>query len=305
MHRVNQAVALGIVGLALAGCGSSAGAAPAQSAQPTSAANASAPNDAPLITLPLDVYESSAVENHNATLAYQLLIAKCMQGHGYHLADVQPPATDAWKVDQQSRFGLNSLQDARVYGFTPDAVRRAASANVVAEPTLSAAEMAVLGGPTTTGPSGCTGEAWKQLGNVQPDGSSVLGQGLAYTLERTALSHSLADPRVVAADSAWSTCMAKQGYDYKDPSAASADPRWKPASAISDAQAAPMPSAQEINAAVADVTCNRQVHYIDIMTSVNTEYQKQLLNQNFAALQAEKVRNDAVLTKAATVLANG
>lgn len=300
--------AFGLAALLAAGCGCAS-----SHALPTAHASGSpgtvgVPTDSPTIALPLDAFVMTPQQTSSLLNAYQLLLARCVRASGFSFRTEDASNAAASTVNAQTRFGLNSLQDARIYGYEPDAARRAADARARSEPVYSDAEDVVIFGKTTNGrppktPAGCSGQAWSQLGNTGPDGASYASTPFAVSLEERAHASTESDARVAAVNAQWSACMRQRGYAFTDPAAASGSPRWRQAAAAAQSDAPPMPAPAEIATAVADVQCKRSTDYVGTLTRVDTGYQNRLIDQNLAALQAEKSRRDAVLEKAAQVLA--
>src|SRR5262249_10744370 len=85
------------------------------------------------------------------------------------------------------------------------------------------------------------------------------------------------DPRVLAAERAWSSCMAGHGFSYKTATDLERGRTWPNP-----------PTPAEVRTAVADVHCVQQANLANTYVTVEAAYQKALLGENQADLQQEQ-----------------
>ncbi|HEY3483105.1 MAG TPA: hypothetical protein VGL02_29870, partial [Streptomyces sp.] len=137
---------------------------------------------------------------------------------------------------------------------------------------------------------GCNGEATAALGGK--DGRYG-NPDIAESIQADSFTRSQSDARVLKAFAAWSACMRTSGYVYKDPNAATDDPRW---AASAD------PTAAEIATARADVACKRRTDLVGVWSSVESAYQGAAIHLNATALQQARTTMQHELRAAATLL---
>jgi len=247
------------------------------------------------ISLPLDSYEEVAGLEQNAiAAAAALLMQRCMSVQGF-LFTASPGASGAVTLLQQVEqgYGLASLAQAEQYGYGqaggPFGPFGVAGPGALILPGL-------IGAPGT----GQHSVAWlsallgfapgERLGALRHEGcfqwayselyGSRGGVGLSVAIQSDpvpgiageAASWTQSDPRITAVNAAWSRCMARRGYSYRNPAAA-ADKNWPGT-----------PTITEIATAVADVTCKNQVNLLNTWLTVEAAYQRVLIGENLAAL---------------------
>lgn len=262
------------------------------------------------LVFPVDAYRVSAQENQAILNAVQKLIGKCAATFGVdYPTDLQPVTA----VNDYSRlYGVTDLASARQYGYEPGpgAATSGGSTGRGRGPAMSRDAATVISGwpggragdpqhppknltyggkPVPVG--GCAGEAKRRLG-IGPD-DNPQDPTLVRTIADSASHQAEADPRVVAGFQAWSTCMKAAGYNYRTP--------WDPQDA-----AWPKPtSANEINTAVADVTCKKKGNLVGIWYGVEVAYEKVLIQRKITGLAEEKKHVDQLAAAAVQVLAAG
>jgi hypothetical protein len=99
------------------------------------------------------------------------------------------------------------------------------------------------------------------------------------------------DPRVLAVERAWSRCMARRGYTYRNPLQAQQH-SWPSA-----------PSAGEVATAVADVSCKTQTNLPNTWLTVEAAYQTALISQNLTELSQLQASFQGLLQRAEEMLA--
>ncbi len=275
------------------------------------------------ISLPLDSYEEVAGLEQNAiAAAAALLMQRCMSEQGF-VFTASPGASGAVTLLQQIEqgYGLASLAQAEQYGYGQ-------AGGALGPLGVAGPGALILPGLIGQAGSGQHSVAWQsallgfapgeRLGAERHEGcfqwaysqlyGSQGGVGISVAIQSDpvpgiageAASWTQSDPRITAVDTAWSQCMARHGYSYRNPSAA-ADKNW-PAS----------PTATEIATAVADVTCKNQVNLVNTWLTVEAAYQRVLIGDNLAALahlqsafQVNLERAQQILDSPAGVLPGG
>lgn len=99
------------------------------------------------------------------------------------------------------------------------------------------------------------------------------------------------DPRVLAVDRAWSRCMAKRGYTFRNPQQAQQH-HWPSA-----------PTTIEVATAVADVSCKTQTNLPNTWLTVEAAYQRALVGQNLTVLSQLQANFQGLLQRAEAHLA--
>jgi hypothetical protein len=230
--------------------------------------------------------------------AQQRLIGTCMRRQGFEF----------WEAERlslaESRtlgYVLDDVGWAREYGYgsrlqAEDAATRAANPNLAYRKTLSeqrrhAYDKALDGGldvPVISVEIPGGGTVSKQMGGCVAESEKKLygdprewfrAEKTSGHLRSLYVPKVLADRRFTAAQDAWSRCMKKAGYDYKDPGASR-----QAAIARSDLAAQPKAFAAERKLAVADATCARAAHLRSIGEERERHYVAQLRDRYGDAL---------------------
>lgn len=237
--------------------------------------------------LPLDAYLQAAVQQEQTLSATAALLAqRCMSAAGFGYP-VVPKPDDQILTNQfveHEGAGLTSLSQAKTLGFqlppggfqfptkidTPlpsftTEQRKHGSA------WASALLGAVPGARPGSAPLGCLRAANTLLfGNLNGD----LEGGAASAMLFVGWTWAKSDPHVLAAERAWSACMAKHGLHYQT----TVDLEWN--------RTWPNPpTPAEITAAVADVGCNQQANMANTYLAVEAAYQRAAASLNQPALQ--------------------
>ncbi|GAA4902166.1 hypothetical protein GCM10023237_21850 [Streptomyces coeruleoprunus] len=206
-----------------------------------------------------------------------------------------PGVEDPARVDARDtvppnlrRYGADEAEAVR-HGYRPppdppSVVRRNRAWDE--RDALSADVLRAAYGPS--GKGGCLKTAQRQLvGDTAPPDHQAFNQ-----LTGTALEASRRTPEVRGALRAWSTCMAKAGFDYPDPYAAADDERWR----------TPEPTPAERATARADVACQKSARLVKVWAAAETRVQHRLIQQNADRLNEAKARKDRWLAAARRVL---
>ncbi|MFE9421726.1 hypothetical protein ACFYNO_02050 [Kitasatospora sp. NPDC006697] len=301
------------LGLVLVGC--SAGRAE-PTAPAASVANAPATVDPSTWTLPLLAFEPTAEQDKAISKAEIKLVGACVRGYGvvWQIDPELPPHGPRNMLDR--RYGIHDLHLAEQRGYQLDAAdesRYNAALQEQSKLPPTPADTEVLLGGTDTPPEalakadasaragvvggkqipqgGCFGQARQELGSAT-HGVSKLVQDLSDQ----SYQESMKDPKVLAAFADWSTCMSQRGFTYKSPLDANDDPRFglDPKGRVSKL---------EVATATADLTCRNSQHVAEVWHQAEVQLQQQYIEQNRAALETDRGTLDAVIAKAAEVLA--
>ncbi|WP_435243626.1 hypothetical protein [Streptomyces cucumeris] len=111
-------------------------------------------------------------------------------------------------------------------------------------------------------------------------------------LDKKGFVESMKDHRVKKAFSTWSSCMREHGYNYVDPFAPAADPRFQ----------GERETREEVQVAITDVKCKQKVRLIPTWFSVERGLQEVEIGAAGGRLAHAKVRKEAQLGKARRVL---
>ncbi|MFI1161735.1 hypothetical protein [Streptomyces sioyaensis] len=240
------------------------------------------------LRLPLDAYASTVAETHLVEDAQDLLMRRCMNGLDMEWKTLPPVDPQDAKPPNLRRYGADEAAAVR-YGYhpspdPPSVVRRNRAWDE--RDALPAEVQRAAYGPS--GKGGCLKTAQHQLaGDTAPPDDHAFNQ-----LTGTALETSRRTPEVRNALRSWHTCMAKAGYDYRDPYAAAGSERWETAE-ITPAERA---------TARADVTCQKSTQLVKVWAAAETHVQHRLIQQNTDRLHEAKARKDRWLAAARRVL---
>jgi hypothetical protein len=252
------------------------------------------------IVLPIAPYLFSDAQSSQLVAAHTVLVAACMKRYGFTYRVATASAPHGELPANESRYGVMTPQQAR-YGYHFMAVemqrQQAGAAPAQKPPKVTPAMAAVLSG-RTGGPvggrkvpsGGCNAQATAELGGKNgrygdPD--------IAESIQADSFARSQSDGRVLKAFAAWAACMRAGGYDYRDPNAATNDPRWA---------AAARPSGAEVATAQADVVCKRRTDLVGVWSSVESGYQGAAIRANADALRQARSTMRRELATAATLL---
>jgi hypothetical protein len=277
-----------LVLVTLAACGSTEPAPAAPSAVPLGpAVPATSPVPAERLALPFDRYRPTFAEESQIRRARTILARACLRERGVRL-DVPDDVRTPGVVDvapNLRRYGVIDETTATRYGYhfprTAEEKRQQQDRERWSASLAEDQRMALFG------EGGCTEEADAELTTFDDD--------FFVTASFESLRTSGKDPRVVAATAAWHTCMAEQGFDYPDPNAAIADPRW-------DLDAATIPKA-EIATALADVRCKTSSQLVTTWHDVEVGVQQADLRRDAGRFANLATARDRRLTAARRVLA--
>ncbi|WP_406199916.1 hypothetical protein OH807_18170 [Kitasatospora sp. NBC_01560] len=263
--------------------------------------------------LPIEAYLLTEVQQKRLTEARNALVTRCMTRFGFAYAAAPPPDRPGTRPTSltQWRYFVTDPADAAQYGYTVKGFQAGVKPS---QPPLPAAELLALtgspdggvapgrtapGGQDVNGqpvpPGGCVGEANGKLGATEANGNGGDAQ-LASDIKDSGWKQSQADPRLLAAFAAWSTCMKARGYDYPTPMAATDDPQWQRIGAASDKARA---------TATADANCKAEQNVVGIWFTVESAYETALIERNAEAMRAVAQDVENRMKLAAQALSQG
>jgi hypothetical protein len=258
--------------------------------------------------LPLDAYELDDGDLDLVDQAQEILVADCMRERGFDyepLPDAAGGGSSASAELQQrpetfASYGLTSERDARRYGYRGPAIAWLAGLDTTG-PSLTerfgAGYVAAL-----VSPSGCADRASAELRGAtagelaEPDHvANTTGRLSAEAVRRTE-----GDDRVVDAVRQWSRCMAAAGHDYATP----LDPvrEFSEGLVLEPGVTVPPPVEGEIATGVDDVHCKRAVDLEAVWRSVESAYQRVLIEESRAELTEYSRWLDALVGRARRIV---
>jgi hypothetical protein len=272
----------------LAACGTDEPVPPATSAVPLGpAVPATSPVPAGVLDLPFDDYRLNFAEDAEIERARTILARACLRERGVRL-DVPDDVRTPGMIDVEPnlrRYGVIDEVSATRYGYhfprTADETRQQEARARWSASLTEDQRMALFG------EGGCTEKADAEL--------TTFDDAFFIAASRESLRVSEKDARVVAAKTAWRTCMAERGYDYADPNAAVSDPRWH----LDEAAI----SAAEHDTALADVRCKTSSRLVETWHDVEVGVQQEKIAGDADRFAALANARDKRLAAARRVLA--
>jgi hypothetical protein len=238
-----------------------------------------------VISQPLESYQAvTAQQQDSLSTATELITEQCMSAAGFSYPVTVEPAdgVTTLQVVEHLDIGLTSLAQVRSSGFTPTGnVAKFLAARTRPAPGFaqeqrrygtawaSALLGAVPGAPASAQHLGCRQAANLLLygdptGNPNSDGvTSVYFVANDWTQS---------DPRVLAAERAWSACIARHGLTASTPT----DLEFRSWPAV--------PTPVEVADAVTDVRCKQQSNLANIYLTVQAAYQRAAIELNAPSL---------------------
>ncbi|MBT2450209.1 hypothetical protein J7F03_24660 [Streptomyces sp. ISL-43] len=267
------------------------------------------------LVFPLAAYLPTPQQHAVLDVAQDVLIDQCMKRYGLRY-DQRRKADPAATSDGALRYGVSSEADATRYGYAnPRLVK-----DKPAQPPMGPNERLILAGPeadmSKPGPKsqeeaeksaegtstvagqtvpagGCLGESARKLHTPTDDtvdNMAVQGFGL------DSFARSREDSRIRAVLGQWSARMAKQGHKVDDPVKAPSQLGLKPAD---------LNGPRAIAAAQQDVACKKETNLVGVWFSVETAYQKRVIEQNAEMLDLAKKQHEERMRLAATLTGSG
>lgn len=258
------------------------------SATPTLATTAS-------VSLPVEDYLLRNDEHAEILHASKILVRQCMARYGFDYAvdpaSTNPPDPKGDPANLPRRYGISDPATAARYGYHPADGSLPSAPAATAQP-MSGAERSVFLGNSSRYKGqripdhGCSGEAQRKLGQG-------LDERLPESIDDASFQQSMAAPQVTAVFQAWSACMAKSGYTFRDP----LEPLRSKLSAS--------PTASEIRTAESDLACKRTTNLIGVWVAVESAVQNALIEKNQEALAQTRATARDTLARSAKVVAEG
>ncbi len=282
--------------LVLAGCSTAKASASTSTGEPAIGA---VPKilDSSTLRLPVEDYLPSSAEDDRLGVADLALIRSCMARFGIKY-DIKPILGSTYGPVSLTdrRYGITDATLAAHYGYglgprDPALQKRPDKPDIgsAGETALSGEGQSEVNGITVPN-GGCIGEADRKLSGSVP---ASVDMHKGNTLQFQSFAQSRADSRVVAAFKEWSACMARSGYHYADPLAAAGDPDFAGAA-----------NSHDVAVALADISCKSETNLVGIWFTVESAYERQVIDADpvgFAATkQAITARDQAAVALSAS-----
>lgn len=258
------------------------------------------------LTMPLDTYLETTDQVYTGLEANELLVDQCMAKAGFTFRLGIPSQPAQVLLSHIGKFYVDNPVSAKTSGYGGNAalIEQSQTRSVPGDQATAAeraalqgdASVSVLQTPGKPATGGCVGQAEKALEKGAP--ASALAPTDVMNMVNSTYGQMVTDSRVTELETAWSTCMAKAGYDFKTPEQANNSP-------TASAESGGNPSPAQIQQAVADVTCKQQVKLVPTEIAVWTAFENQLINLNQQQLSLEKQQLSVEADNAATIIAQG
>ncbi|MER6026272.1 hypothetical protein [Streptomyces sp. NPDC001851] len=240
--------------------------------------------------LPGDRYDYTAQDYQRSQRASALLIRQCMasRGHPDFPLDPRYPSDPVVAVAVGTDYGALDLGTARRWGYGWDPAQH---------PAPRATGRRMTNAEYADWPA-CNAEASRRLMHgIDLKRDWLYASRRAIEVDK-AVKH---DPRLRAAWDEWSRCVAEQGFSrYPDPVAAYTDRAWQ-----RDNSGNTRHTQRERATAVADVTCKRRHHTVELWHAVRAQKQgadiarhRARYNAGLQALRTYRANIAEVLRKA-------
>lgn len=266
------------------------------------------------LTFPIASYVPDARQRGLLAEAQDVLIDQCMQRYGFRY-ELRRQAASSGKGDEGRRYGLSDPAEAAQYGYTNLEIGRTQKPP---QKPMGPNEKLVLGGlevdPSLPTPmsqeeaeksdvattsvggqkvpaGGCLRESFLKLNAPSKNSVDIM---VPQNFGFDAYARSQEDSRVRKAITSWNACMGKHGYAMDGPMGLPPG--------INDSD---MGSPKAIAAAKQDVDCKKQTNLVGIWSTVETAYQKRLIEQNAETLDQAKKQLDERMKLAASLIAAG
>lgn len=266
------------------------------------------------LVFPLAPYVPDARQLGMLDEAQDVLVDQCMRRYGFRY-QLRRKAAAADKHGESRRYGLSDAAEAArlgyenpemgstakppqqplgpneqlvLHGLEVDPSKPVPMSQEEAE-TSDAATTVVGGRKVPAG--GCLRESALKL--YAPTADTLDGM-VAHSFGFDGFARSRKDSRVVKAIGAWSACMAEHGYTVDNP--------MDPPPGIDEAH---LSGAQAIATAGQDVDCKQRTNLVGTWYTVETAYQKQLIERNAETLDRARKQLDERMRLAASLIAAG
>ncbi|WP_448318761.1 hypothetical protein [Streptomyces sp. CO7] len=256
------------------------------------------------LSLPLDAYIADKEQRRTLNAAQDVLIDRCMRRYGFRYEGRGTASTGGQAAAQGTdsrRYGISDADAAARRGYVNTAVTGAERPPARA---MGPNEKLVLHGKEKIDPAdpvpmnqeeaehssqgtikvdgqkvpagGCLREGYLKLFAPSKDSVDVM---VPQNFGFDAYGRAREDSRVRAAVKKWSSCMAEKGYRTDNPVSPYED---------LGLDAASLDSPRAIEAAKQDVACKKRTNLVGVWATVETAYQKRLIEQNAETLDLAK-----------------
>jgi hypothetical protein len=246
------------------------------------------------LSLPTDDFVLTGDQILLLDRARLVLIDRCMNRFGIrYVVEGLPEDADDSSGTVDRRYGVTDRAAAANHGYGLDGVVPPRPVSPTLTPEGQTAlwgegSSRVLGVDVPEG--GCVGEANRELAASSPAAADLdLGQRVSMA----SFEASQKDARVVEATRAWSDCMSEHGYAYQGPLAPLEDPQFGASGAEGAAR----------DVAVQDVDCKEEVNLVGTWFTVETAYQRRMIEEQASSLALTKEAIRAHLEVAEATLA--
>lgn len=264
------------------------------------------------LAFPLASYEPDAQQSGMLAEAQDVLIDQCMRRYGF-LYELRRSAGSAATGDEGRRYGLSDAAEAAQHGYANPEIGRVQKppqkpmgpneklvlGGLEVDPSLpvpmnqeeaekSDVAATVVGGQKVPA-GGCRRESFLKLYAPSKDSVDVM---VSQNFRFDGYARSQEDSRVRKVIKSWSACMGKAGYTVDSP--------MGPPPGIGDSN---FSSPQAIAIAKQDVQCKKETNLVGVWYTVETAYQKRLVEQNAETLDRAKKQLDERIKLAASLIA--
>lgn len=226
------------------------------------------------VVLPIDSYEQTQQQVSAQQRAEYLLRSQCLTRFALTLAPPEITDPNVGGGPNTRLYGIpGSLEIARTYGFhfVSDGTHTGGNSSLTPDQTdVLFGRVSTFHGKTVPS-GGCVMQTDRTMNAAAP----LATNPVAAAIDGDSYTSSLTDPRVVAAQARWSTCMKTMGYSYTTTFTAVVDTGDRA-------------SAHEIAIAVASWTCAARVRLLETWVNVQSAYQNHQIALHASALASER-----------------
>ncbi|MFD9723954.1 hypothetical protein [Streptomyces sp. NPDC059072] len=305
-----------LTSLALTGCSPAGSGAEPGGHEPVAGTAPHILNSAKL-TFPFDAYVVRDDQVALLTRAQNTLVDQCMKRYGFRYTGRNG---STFPNGRARLYGVSDADKAALYGYGNPDFPSGDGQHAASEPQLGPNESLFLNGEKEEDPSkpvpmsqeeaertgqgaitvvgqtvpagGCRRESYLKLYAPTKDSVDIM---FAQNMATDSYLRSGEDSRVRKVTAEWSACMAEKGYKTDHPVSPEEDLGF---------QSAPS-SPPAIAAAQHDVACKDRTNLVGVWHTIQTAYQKQLIEENAETLDLAKKQMEDRLRLAAQVVAAG
>ncbi|WP_406053679.1 hypothetical protein OG462_43955 [Streptomyces sp. NBC_01077] len=231
------------------------------------------------ISLPLDAYDLTSEERSALQQVYDLMGTACMKEKGFKVTMPERRPEDAESIYGRRYFIIN-MAEAERYGYRPSRMMEKKEKQSPSGLESKAALTAWLGhdpddeSQDPNSGKGCGAAAHSILEEGVGQDSDVV----IHELSAESWHRSEEDSRMQKVFKAWSSCMAKYGFEYTTPIQSNNDKRWQQ-KVVSDL---------EIATAKADISCKQKTNLPGMWLALESAYQKRAIETHSEALRIRR-----------------